>query len=80
MSISAANGSRPGNESFSLWLKEGPVLSLGARNFLAARRRIHRQRFIPITLFGFALDESGGSNEWPPARVEPGADAPGDAI
>lgn len=68
--------SRIGNESYSRWLKDSPCLSVGAKAFLAARRRICRTPFIPITLFGFALDDDA-INEWPPARVEPGADLRG---
>lgn len=71
------------NPGFLNWLKESPCLSVGARAFLMQRFGIAprpRTPFVTVTLFGCALDESAGSNEWPPARVEPGADAPGDAI
>lgn len=83
MSISAGNGSRPGNESYSRWLKEGPILSFGARAFLMHRwgtAERPRTPWIPITLFGFALDEDGPKTVAPQLDEEPGRCAPGDAI
>lgn len=51
--------SKQPNPAFANWLKSTPPASIGARAFLASRRRIHRGRFIPIQLFGFVLDEDG---------------------
>ena len=46
--------------------------SIGAREFLAERLRDRRQlRWVPIQEFGLPI------NEWPPARLEPGANPRG---
>ncbi len=63
--------------AYSALLSEMPGNAYDARNWLSKRRDARRAAvpFTPIQAFGIDLAE----NEWPPARVEPGAVAAGAA-
>lgn len=68
---------KPRNIAFANWLKSTPPASIGAKAFLASRREIRRTPFIPITLFGFVLDENGPERMAAPLDLNGAADAPG---
>jgi hypothetical protein len=56
------------------WLKTTPPASIGAKLFLQTRYGVRPAvPFVPAHAFGLAVDE----NNWPPARVEPGAEPTG---
>jgi hypothetical protein len=56
------------NKTFSQLLDGAALHNHGAKAFLASRRSERRTPFIPITLFGFVLDERGP--EMMAARLE----------
>lgn len=58
------------------WLSETPPTSHGARAFLLERMGVRpATKWTPGHAFG--LEIADPENEWPPARVEPGADSTG---
>lgn len=59
------------------WLATTPPASHGAKEFLQQRFGVRPVvPFVPAPAFGLALNE----NNWPPARVEPGAEPTGVGI
>jgi len=58
------------------WLPVTPRYAIGAKSFLQQRFGVMPAiPFTPVLAFGLEIEEP--ENEWPPARVEPGAEPTG---